>query len=168
MINTVASAGMKKKGTSRGDEHDVYGSKYAMAVSTGLNKAKNAWVLNILMSAKLPGSSQYDREGGVRIQIADSELSDFFACMAGRLDRLELKRAASDLKKRFIIERKNDEFLVSLRTNDMGSACMVKVQKSDQLKLGILAFRAIMKNNGGIGQDVLYLLHKDIYQGNKR
>lgn len=45
----------------------------------------------------------------------------------------------------------------------MGSAGMVKAQKSDQIKLDVLSFRAIMKNNGGVAQDVLYMMHRDIY-----
>ncbi len=146
-------------------EHNVYSSNYALCASIGKNKAKTSWVLNLLMSKRIPQCDRYDREGGNRIQITERELSDFLASLTGTLPTLEIDRISKKLK---IVTDVNDIVLISLRTNANNSAGMVRVELPDRLKLAAFCFNALMRNNGGVGQDVLYMMHRDIYRVQKQ
>ena len=148
-------------------EHNVYGSRFALCASIGKNRDETSWVLNLVLSKKLPDSSRYDWDNGIKIQVTSRELSDFMATMTGGLKSLRIERANSVPKKQLDLKPDpNDRnvVLLSVRTADKGTAMMVRVGQADRLKLAAFSFKALMRNNGGVGQDVLYMMHRDIYK----
>jgi len=147
-------------------EYNVYSTNFALCASIGKNQNKSAWVLNLLLSKRIPDDNKYDWSAGTRFQVTSRELSDFLACMTGDKKELKLERRQSELKKRMEVKRDEKDgnvILLSMRTCEANSAMMVRVEQADRLKLAAFAFNALMRNNGGLAQDVLFLLHSQIY-----
>lgn len=152
-----------------GEEYKVFNSNCGFQANIGQNRKKEAWVLNLQMAQNLPGSKNYNWASSIKVQLTESEIVDFMACLLHSKPTLKSIRNNTDESKSFTntfftVTTGDKRTSITMNTNATGSRPMiVKLSDPDRFKLSTFAFKCIMKNNGGASQEVLWNIHSKIY-----
>ena len=159
-----------------GEEFKIYGTTFALDIFSGMNKSEQTQVVNLKIARKLPDTNRFDwKSDWIWVQVSAVEIAPVLSVLLGFRSRVSLEHYNEGVKKYFELrindssmrskEQKDssDSYVISMRTTQMGTARAVKIGDADRVRMSIFFFRAFMKNNGGVGQDVLYGMLKDIY-----
>ena len=159
-----------------GDEFKIYGTTFALDIFGGMNKSEKTQVVNLKIARKLPDTNRFDWNGDwIWVQVSAIEIAPMLSVLLGYKRSVSLEHYNEGVKKYFELrindssmrskEQKDssDSYVISMRTTQMGTARAVKIGDADRVRMSIFFFRAFMKNNGGVGQEVLYGMLKDIY-----
>ena len=150
---------------SHRDEYNIYNTRCALAVTTGQNEAKTSHVLNLHMAPKKGNGNTYEWTQGIRVQLTESEICDFIACLTNKISELKAIRSTSKGTNYFNVQKDSRGVVsLSMRSSHVAaSAMIVKLSNPDKVKLSVFAFRCFMRNNGGVSQEVLYQIQNKIY-----
>jgi len=153
-----------------GEEFKVYGNNFALDVFGGMNKASTAHVVNLKIARKQADSNEYDWAGDwIWVQVSDAEIAPFLSVLLGFNKSVHIKHYNNGVMKHLELRLntaespKDTTYVLSMRTNDNDSARAVKIEQNDRVRMSIFFFRVFMKMNGGVSQDVLYMMLRDIY-----
>jgi len=164
-----------------GDEFKVYGDSFALDTFRGMNRSGKDHVVNLKMARKIRETKTYDWTGDwISMQISADETGPFLATLLGYRSNLSIQHFNDGLVKKLELRENSQDgqgnktkgfgssYALTMKTNQRGSARTVRLEEADRLKMAIFVFRVFMKNNGGVGQDVLYAMLKDIYGSQRR
>jgi len=153
-----------------GEEFKVYGNNFALDVFGGMNKASTAHVVNLKIARKQADSNEYNWAGDwIWVQVSGAEIAPFLSVLLGYKKSVHIEHFNNGVMKHLELRLNTSEsatdisYVLSMRTNENSSARAVKIEQTDRVRMSIFFFRVFMKMNGGVSQDVLYMMLRDIY-----
>ena len=146
-----------------------------------MNKSEKAQIVNLKMARKLPGTNRFDWNGDwIWVQVSAIEIAPMLSVLLGYRCSVTLEHYNQGVKKKLELrindpstsaKRSQDfsgSYVLSMRTTQMDTARAVQIGDADRVRMSIFFFRAFMRNNGGVAQDVLFAMLRDIYSNDAK
>lgn len=159
-----------------GDEFKIYGDRFALDLFSGRNKASSHHVVNLKIARKITGTNTFDwTHDWIWVQVSDVEVAPVLSVLLGYQPSVSLEHFNNGVMKHLELrvnpptrssgssQASQRSYYLSMKTQEMGSARGVKIEDRDRVRMSIFFFRVFMKNNGGVAQEVLYSMLRDIY-----